>query len=301
MAKKRKKNSSSISLLFFSILCIAVGYILNDIIDGSFAIGENQIIPVANIDNPDVISHYIDVGQGDSIFIELPNKECMLIDAGEKEYGKKVVEYIKQLGYTKINYLIATHPHTDHIGGMKEVINNFDIDTIYMPKVTANTSTYINLLKTIDSKNKKINTAKAGVNIIDNDNYKISIIAPNSEKYEDLNNYSVVIKLIYKDISYLYMGDAEKLSEGEIKDDVKADIIKVGHHGSLSSSSLAFIKKVKPSYAIIQVGSDNSYGHPNKNILNRYEVIGAKIYRTDLNGNIVVSTNGEKVSIATEK
>ena len=301
MARRKRKGSSGISLLTFAILCMAVGYILNDILDGTYALEEKQVVPVAKIENPDISSHYIDVGQGDSIFIELPNKECMLIDAGERDYGKKVTQYIKQLGYNKIDYLVATHPHTDHIGGMREVVNNFDIGYIYMPKVTANTSNYINLLKSIDNKGLKIKTAKAGVDIINNDDYKISIIAPNSDKYDDLNNYSAVIKLTYKNINYLYMADAEKLSEEEIKTDVKADIIKVGHHGSLSSSSLAFIKKVKPSYAIIQVGHDNSYGHPNKNILNRYDVIGAKVYRTDLNGNIVVSTNGTEVSIASEK
>lgn len=298
---RRKKKKSNFSMLIFSLLCIAVGYVLNDILDGTFALETKQIIPVASIEDASVTSHYIDVGQGDSIFIELPNNECMLIDAGEKDYSNKVVSYIKQLGYKKIDYLVGTHPHSDHIGGLKLVVNSFDIGSIYMPKVSTNTPTYVNLLKTIDSKGLTIKNGKAGVNIVNNDGYKIDIIAPNSDYYEEINDYSIVIKLIYKDISFLYMGDAEKYSENEIKSDVKADIIKVGHHGSLSSSSLAFIKKVMPSYAIIQVGIDNSYGHPNKNILNRFNLLGSKIYRTDLNGNIVIATDGKDISIATEK
>lgn len=301
MARRKKKNKNNASLLVFAILCIAVGYILNDVLEESYAKEEKQIIPVANIEKADIISHYIDVGQGDSIFIELPNEESMLIDAGEKDAGLKVVDYIKTLGYNKIDYLIGTHPHADHIGGMKEVVNSFDIGLIYMPKVTTNTSTYINLLKAIDNKSLKIKTAKAGVNIIDNEDLKINIIAPNKDKYEELNNYSAVIKLTYKDINYLYMADAEKISEDEIKTDVKADVIKVGHHGSNSSSSQSFIKKVNPSIAVIQVGKDNSYGHPKQTILDRYNKIGTKIYRTDLNGNIVISTDGKEIAVATEK
>ena len=301
MAKRRKKKKISMSTLVFAILCICVGYILNDIINETYAKVETQNIPIGDIENASIKSHYINVGQGDSIFIELPDNECMLIDAGEADSGKKIVEYITQLGYNKIDYLIATHPHADHIGGMKYVVNTFDIGLIYMPKVTTNTSTYINLLKAIDSKGLKIKSAKAGINIIDKEDFKIDILAPNNDKYEDLNDYSVVIKLVYKNISYLYMGDAEKISENEIKSDVSANVIKVGHHGSDSSSSLSFLKKVNPSIAIIQVGENNVYGHPKKVVLDRYLKLGTKIYRNDLNGNIVVSTDGEKLSIATEK
>ena len=303
MARRRKKSMNNTSLLLFAFICIVIGYILNDIISDSYALNSDNenIIPVSKIDNPDISSHYIDVGQGDSIFIELPNHECMLIDAGEKDAGRIVVSYIRQLGYDKIDYLVGTHPHSDHIGGMKEVVNNFDIGTIYMPKVTANTSTYINLLKAIENKGLKIKTAKAGVSIIDNEDYKIDIIAPNKDSYDDLNNYSAVIKLTYKDISYLYMGDAEKIVEDEIKSDVKADVIKVGHHGSSSSSSLAFIKKVNPSVAVIQVGLGNSYGHPKEIILERYQKLGTKVYRNDYDGNIVVSTDGKDISVAKEK
>ena len=303
MARRRRKRRKKInwSSLVFAILCILVGYVLNDILNESYARMENQNIPIGDIENAAIKSHYINVGQGDSIFIELPSSECMLIDAGDIDSGNKIVEYIRQLGYKKIDYLIATHPHADHIGGMKVVVNTFDIGLIYMPKVVSNTSTYINLLKAIDKKGLKIKNAKAGVNIIDSEDLKINIIAPNSDTYEDFNDYSAVIKLIYKNVSYLYMGDAEKISETEIKTDVSANVIKVGHHGSDSSSSWNFIKRVNPSIAVIQVGENNTYGHPKKVVLDRFEKLGTKIYRNDLNGNIVISTDGDKLSIATEK
>lgn len=245
--------------------------------------------------------HYIDVEEGDSIFIELPNEKTMLIDAGEAVEGKKVINYIKQLGYSNIDYVVGTHPHTDHIGGLAQVINSFDVGKIYMPKVISTSKTYENLLNTISMKGLKIQTAKAGVNIINEDNLLIDIIAPNSDSYSDLNNYSVVIKITYKNSKFIFMGDAETISENEILTDVTADIVKVGHHGSNTSSGQNFVSRVNAKYAIISVGSDNNYNHPNMDIVDRWENSGAKIYRTDLNGTIIVTTDGNTFNIETEK
>jgi competence protein ComEC len=241
--------------------------------------------------------HYIDVGQGDSIFVELPNGETMLIDAGESEYGSTIAAYIKDLGYNGITYLIATHPHADHIGGMAYVISNLEIQSIYMPKATTTTQTYEGLLTTIQSKGLKIKTAKAGVNIFDSSNLKINIIAPNGDSYDDLNNYSAVIKLVYGDNSFLFMGDAETLSENEITADVKTDVLKVGHHGSNSSTGQSFLQKVSPKYAVISVGAGNSYGHPTEEVLNRLVNAGAAIYRTDQNGTITFISDGKILSV----
>lgn len=243
--------------------------------------------------------HYINVGQGDSIFIEISNNQTMLIDGAEAYFEKTIIDYIKNLGYNKIDYVIATHPHTDHIGGLSQIINTFDIDKIYMPKVVSTSKTYENLLKTIKDKGLKINTAKANVNIIDNNDLKIDIIAPNNESYSSLNNYSAVLKITYKDRSFLFMADAEKISENEITADIKADVIKVGHHGSNTSSSLEFIKRVNAKYAIISVGKNN-YNHPNKEVIDRFKNMGTKIYRTDLNGTIIVSTDGYNINIKSE-
>ena len=241
--------------------------------------------------------HYLDVGQGDSIFIELPQNKTMLIDAATAEYGEGIAEYIYEQGYEKIDYLIATHPHADHIGGMKAVVEKFEIDKVYMPKASTTTKTYKNLLQAIKDKGLKINTAKAGIIIAQSGNLKIDILAPNSDSYDELNNYSAVIKITYGDRAFLFMGDAEKLSEQEITADVKADVLKAGHHGSSSSTSEEFLARVNPTAAVISCGKDNSYGHPHKETLEALEKAGIEIYRTDTMGTIIASTDGESLEI----
>ena len=245
--------------------------------------------------------NYIDVGQGDSIFIQLPNKETMLIDAGEAYEADNVINYLNNLGIKKIDYVVGTHPHTDHIGGLEEVINTFDVGAIYMPKVSSNSKTFEDLLTTISNKGLKVKTAKSGVVVLSEDNLKLEFIAPNSDNYSNLNNYSAVLKLTYLDNTFLFMGDAETLSEDEITSDVDADVIKVGHHGSDSSSSVEFVKKVSPEYAIIMVGEGNSYNHPYQSIIDRYESVGAKVLRTDLDGNIVCDSDGVDVTCSGDK
>lgn len=268
---------------------------LNDDLSGA----ENQSSLLS--DKESFISHYIDVGQSDSEFIELPNGKTMLIDAGISQYGEKIVEYIEDLGYDKIDYLVATHPHADHIGGMKTVVEAFDIGEVYMPKASTNTKTYENLLEAIQDKGLKIKTAKSGVEILDEGNLTIDMLAPNSSEYDDLNNYSAVIKITYKNNTFLYMGDAEKLSEDEIESDVSADVVKVGHHGSSSSSSSDFVERVSPQYAIISVGEGNSYNHPNESVVKRWEKNGAEVLRTDEKGTIVVTSDGDEITVKTEK
>ena len=245
--------------------------------------------------------NYIDVGQGDSIFIQLPNNETMLIDAGEAYEADNVIDFLNNLGIKKIEYVVGTHPHTDHIGGLEEVINTFDVGAIYMPKVSSNSKTFEDLLTTISNKGLKGKTAKSGVVVLDEDNLKLEFIAPNSDNYSNLNNYSAVLKLTYLDNTFLFMGDAETLSEDEITCEIKADVIKVGHHGSDSSSGIEFVKKVSPEYAIIMVGEGNSYNHPYQSIIDRYESVGAKVLRTDLDGNIVCDSDGVDVTCKGDK
>ena len=235
-----------------------------------------------------IISHYIDVGQGDASLIELSNGEVMLIDAGIASSSQKIIEYIKSLGYDRIDYVIATHPHADHIGGMAEVIKAFDIGTIYMPKAVSTSKTYVK-------------TGKAGVSVLQDENLTIDMLAPNQDKYSSLNNYSIVLKITYGNTSFLYTGDAEELSEKEITGDVKADVLKVGHHGSDSSSSDEFLKRVNPKYAIISVGKDNSYDHPSSSTIHKLEKYTNYIYRTDLNGTITVTSDGENIDVKVEK
>ena len=239
--------------------------------------------------------HYIDVKQGDSTFIEFPNDKTMLIDAGKKEQGSNVVNYIKNLGYNKIDYVVGTHPDADHIGGLATVIESFAIGSIYMPKKSSTTQTYLNLLKVIKNKGLTIHTAISGVNIISLDNLKVDIISPTKE-YETSNESSAVIKIVYKKRKFLFMADATTDNEADIKADVESDVVKVGHHGSDSSSKEEFVQKTKAKYAVISVG-ENSYHHPYDIIVKRWENIGAEVLRTDKLGSIVISTDGNNLNI----
>lgn len=302
---KHKKIKKNIKRNFFEILIILLAFLIinnQDKIKNLFNQNNNQNQnDYINTNNDLLKVHYLDVGQGDSIFIELPNNETMLIDAAEFYQSEKIKNYLKNLNYQKIDYVIGTHPHTDHIGGLKDIINTFEIGKIYMPKVVSTTKTYESLLMAIKDKNLKINTAKAGTSIIDTDALKINILAPNNSTYTELNNYSVVTKITYGTTKFLFMGDAEKLSENEIKEDVTADVIKIGHHGSNTSSSIDFIKKVNAKYGIISVGLNNKYNLPKEETITNWENSGTKIYLTSINGTITAISDGTNIKIESEK
>ena len=302
---KHKKIKKNIKRNFFEILIILLAFLIinnQDKIKNLFNQNNNQNQnDYINTNNDLLKVHYLDVGQGDSIFIELPNNETMLIDAAESYQSENIINYLKNLNYQKIDYVIGTHPHTDHIGGLKNIINTFEIGKIYMPKVVSTTKTYESLLMAIKDRNLKINTAKAGTSIIDTDTLKINILAPNNSTYTELNNYSAVTKITYGTTKFLFMGDAEKLSENEIKENVTADVIKIGHHGSNTSSSIDFIKKVNAKYGIISVGLNNKYNLPKEETITNWENSGTKIYLTSTNGTIRASSDGTNIKIESEK
>ncbi len=244
--------------------------------------------------------HFIDVGQGDSELILLPDGKTMLIDAGENGKGETVVNYLEELGVEKIDFLVGTHPHSDHIGGLDVVIENFQIGEIYMPRISGNTKTYEDVLEAISSKELKIKSAEKGKIIYESEDSLIEILGPVEIDEGNLNNCSAIVKLTYKDKSFLFTGDAEKETEEKLEN-VKADVLKVGHHGSSTSSSERFIKKVSPEYAVMSLGEDNDYGHPHKEVRQLFEKFNIKTYRTDECGTVIVKTDGEKITVETEK
>lgn len=229
--------------------------------------------------------YYIDVGQADSILIINKNQSA-LIDAGNNEDGENVVNYIKSKGITKIDYVIGTHPHEDHIGGMDDVINNIDADKIYLPKIQTNTKTYEDVLQAIQDKNKKIDSFSKGDKFTIGD-ANLEIMTDSILNKENLNLSSNIIRMEFNGTSFLFTGDAETENEKTINWP-QTDILKVGHHGSTTSTSQNFLNQIKPKYAIISVGKDNDYGHPKEKILKRLEKAGAEIFRTDECGTIEV-------------
>ena len=245
--------------------------------------------------------HFLDIGQGDSIFIELPNSQTMLVDAGENYYGEGIINYIYDCGYEKLDYLVATHPHSDHIGSMSYIVRHMDIDAVYMPKVSTNTKTYENLLDSISNKGLKIKTAMAGTKILDIDELEIVILAPVEIYEDDLNNCSVILKITYKDRSFLLTGDAEKKEFEDVYLDMSADVLKVAHHGSSTSTTEEILEKIKPEIAVISLGEDNEYGHPHKSTLKLLNNIECDIYRTDEDKTVKISTDGENLEVETDR
>jgi len=228
----------------------------------------------------------------------------MLLDAGNNNDDETIINYIRAINGGKVNVVLATHPHEDHIGAMDDIIKNFTIDKFYMPRVTTNTKTFKDMLTAIENKGLKITEARGGVQIPIDDYTKVEILAPNSNKYENLNNYSAVVKISYGNTSFLFMGDAEKDSEEELLAygyDLRADVLKVGHHGSNSSSTEEFLQAVSPKYAIISVGKDNEYGHPHEETLKRLSKHNATVFTTADNGTIRIISDGKNITIYSVK
>lgn len=237
--------------------------------------------------------HFLDVGQADSTFIELGNGQTMLIDAGESHNASTIIQYIRDLQYSDIDYVVATHPHDDHIGGMAEVLESFEIGKMYMPKQTHTISAFEDMLDVMERKNIDAYTAKSGVNILTSGIIEIDILAPFADSYSNLNNSSAVVRIKYGDTIMLFTGDAEQEIETQLLDSgIDADVLKVGHHGAGSSSATSFIKAVSPEVAIISSGGE--YGHPHSDTLAILSEVGANIYRTDEQGTIQVTADQHK-------
>lgn len=256
--------------------------VLDNLENVSIQTGNDCITTIPQDNNLRV--YCLDVGQGDSIVITNNNK-TMLIDASTNEMGSRVVKYLNDLGIKKIDYLVGTHPHEDHIGGLDNVIKNFDIGTIYMPNVVATTKTFEEVIDAISAKKLKVTSPKTGDKFTVG-NAECEVMSIRNDK-DDYNNCSIVIKMDFNNVSYLFTGDAEESVESSRKWP-HIDVLKVGHHGSNTSSSKNFLEQIKPEVALISVGQGNTYGHPTQATLKRLSNIGAKIYRTDENGTILL-------------
>lgn len=242
--------------------------------------------------------HYIDVGQGDATLIKC-GSHAMLIDGGNNNKGTTVQLYLKKQGVESLDYVIGTHPDADHIGGLDVIVYKYNCDTVIMPDYEKDTKTYQELVDVIHDKNMKITYPVVGEQYALGE-AKFTIIAPNSNSYGgNANDYSVAILLEYGKNRFLFTGDAEEASEAEMLTngiDISADVYKVAHHGSRSASTQEFLNAVHPKYAVISCGEGNSYGHPHAEVLNRLRSMGVEVFRTDEQGSIIASSDGENIT-----
>lgn len=289
------------------IICIIIGIIivLFILLNGDFI--NNATASVSNINNSNennnvdgsLSVHFIDVGQGDCIYIN-QGEYNMLIDAGNNEDGEKLVSYLKNLNVNGFDYVIGTHPHEDHIGGMDDIINNFEIDNYYMPDKLSTTKTFEDVLDALDNKGLSYTVPNI------DDEFKLGDatfkVIYSGDDTNDINDSSIVLKMTYGDNTFLFTGDAtSNVEEIILNKDIKSDVLKVAHHGSSYSSTTEFLDKVDPKYAIISVGKNNSYNHPASITLQKLSNRDIKVYRTDLDGTIIFTSDGTNLSVQTKK
>lgn len=301
MAKNINNNQKWVSSLLVFIIIIAISIFA----PWEDAYQKAGLKTDSNIDNYPLSVHFIDVGQGDCIFIKIGDN-TMLIDSGEKNNDEKIIKYLRNNGVDRVDYIIATHPHSDHIGAMETIIESFEIKNVIMPRLSEQnmptTKGYEKFL--IAVKNSGANViAATPFNEYEFGDANFAILSPSNQS-KNLNNMSVVIKLSFGDTSFLFTGDAESQVEQELISsgyDIRSNVLKMGHHGSNTSNTERFLQAVNPSFSVISCGKDNSYGHPHEEVvelLNKYDI---NYKRTDKNGIIVVGSDGSNLTYITER
>ena len=294
MRKKKK-----IITTFIIIIIAGIFYLFENYPNPSSESTVNQRVEEAPVTAEDRLEvTFMDVGQADSILLE-SNGQYMLVDAGNNEDGPKLVTYLKQKGITDFTYVIGTHPHEDHIGGLDDIINNFNINTFYMPDVVTTTKTFEDVLDALENKNIALSIPNKNDTFeLGDANVKVLYVGEDSES--NLNDTSIVLKVTYQNVSFLLTGDASTKVEDTLdRKDLESTVLKVGHHGSSTATDEEFLELVNPTYAVISVGKDNQYNHPHTEVLNTLAAHNITTYRTDEDGTIEMITDGVNIEINT--
>ena len=286
------------------VICIIISLGLYEYFEAPDLTAEEEVVFEDTSQNEEDIAespgnlevHFLDVGQADCTLIKCDGY-TMLIDAGEDDQGTKIQNYLKKQGVEKLDYLVLTHPDSDHIGSADVILTKFETGMVFMSDFEKETNIYIDLLQLMKDSQIEYLTPEVG-DIYPLGSASFQILAPNDE-YEDQNNASIALLLTHGENSFLFTGDAEKSAEKDMLDNglnLAADVFHAGHHGSKTSNTEDFMNAVNPQYAVISCGVDNSYGLPDAEVLNRFRQNGIKVYRTDEQGTIVVSSDGKQIT-----
>lgn len=295
--KRKKKLLSS----FIILMIVGIFYLFQNFPTSKVSENINKRVnevPVTSEERLEVT--FIDVGQADSILLENEG-HYMLVDAGNNEDGPKLVNYFKNQNIHQFDYVIGTHPHEDHIGGLDNIIEGFDINTFYMPDVITTTKTFEDVLDSLVEKNMTLSIPKTNATFKLGD-ATVKVLYVGTEDESDLNDTSIVLKVTYQNVSFLLTGDASTKVEEKLNPaDLESTVLKVGHHGSSTATNEKFLNTVNPKYAIISVGENNQYEHPHTTVLNTLAAHNITTYRTDQDGTIKVITDGTNIEINTAK
>lgn len=315
-----KRTRSWIALFLVLALLFAIDYFMGDPADvlQAFDALYTDAAQPASTDLPSgalkpgagVLDVYVlDVGQGDSIFLRSPSGKTMLVDASTSDMADRIDDFLQAQHVTRLDVVIGTHPHADHIGGMKEIISKYEVGAYYMPDAVTDTNVFEKLVDELEARDIPVVQAVGGSDsfIEWDESTEVRILSPLSfVVYPDLNNESVVCRVSYGDTSILLTGDAETFAEEAFMKEIptrllRSTVLKLGHHGSSTSTGTSFLNVVRPELAIASVGADNEYGHPHQETLDKLKEAGIELLRTDLNGVIHIAFDGTAYTVETER
>ena len=304
--RRKRKNTSKkgffIALIFIFALSGLAGYGLTNnrhLIDEARSFISSLFNEAVVVIEGEMLVHFIDVGQGDAVLVQTAGHN-VLIDGGDNHMGERLANYLRSHGVYQLSYIIATHPHADHIGGLITVLNEFYVGTVIMPDRVHTTRTFERFLDAVESNGARVQKPVLGNTFYAGDAV-FTILIPTSYRARSLNDDSVGVRLVFGGHSFIFTGDAEAAWENELVQSghtLYSNVLHVGHHGSTTSTTQSFLESVAPQFAVISVGAGNGFGHPHGAVVNRLQDFGARIYRTDLHGNIVFTTDGVTLDIS---